>query len=167
MIISFQEYIASFLQKYYFNLSSEIENPFWMAKYCLFNVLFSECFCITKAFHHYAPWFLYLNKKREEKNFDALSCCDGICFLKSLHCLIGLYYLNAWFKFIWWIEVRRGGGVPILTVIQPALWSLLLPMLLLICVANLQVWSFIASAWNRSRMRVVIFIVWKTKMYLW
>lgn len=167
MIISFQEYIASFLQKYYFNLSSEIENPFWMAKYCLFNVLFSECFCITKAFHHYAPWFLYLNKKREEKNFDALSCCDGICFLKSLHCLIGLYYLNAWFKFIWWIEVRRGGGVPILTVIQPALWSLLLPMLLLICVANLQVWSFIASAWNRSRMRVVILIVWKTKMYLW
>lgn len=127
---------------------------------------FQSAFVLQRHFTIIFPdFFIWIKKKEKKKNFDALSCCDGICFLKSLHRLIGLYYLNAWFKFIWWIEVW--GGVPILTVIQPALWSLLLPILLLICVANLQVWSFIASAWNRSRMSVVIFIVWKTKMYLW
>lgn len=60
---------------YYFNLSFEFENQLWMAKYCLFNVLFPECFCATKTFHHYSQ-FLHLNKKEGEE--QTLMHCHAV-----------------------------------------------------------------------------------------
>lgn len=149
---------------HYFNLSFEFENQLWMAKYCLFNVLFPECFCATKTFHHYSQ-FLHRNKKEGEE--QTLMHCHAVMGYVFWSLCTALLVFIIQIPGLYLYDELKLGGAPLLTAIHPGLWSFLLPILLLICVANLQVWSFIASAWNRSRMSVVIFIVWKTKMYLW
>lgn len=74
-------------------------------------------------------------KQNKTKNFDGVSSCDGIeglffCFF-GFWCL-ALPFLSLLFKCLVWISMRswNTGEIPQLLVIQPTLWSLLLPVLL-------------------------------------
>lgn len=125
---------------------------------------FQNAFVLQRHFTIILNFFIWIKKKEKNKLWCIVKLWWDMFFE-----VFALPYWSLLFKFLVYIYTMNWslGGAPILTAIHPGLWSFLLPILLLICVANLQVWSFIASAWNRSRMSVVIFIVWKTKMYLW